>query len=169
MGHQALASNVHGDYNTAFGYKALVAAATGDGTGGNTAIGGYMTLGSVTAGIRNNAMGHSAGHTLTTGNYNDYIGYQSGYENVHGDYNVGVGRATLEKNAPADGAGKNVGIGSFAAKGGATNAMTGSVFVGYASGYYTTGNNNTAIGYGALEGNSSTYSSHSNTVVGFQS
>ena len=168
MGHQALDSNVHGDYNTAFGYKALSAAATGDGTGGNTAIGGYMTLGSVTAGIRNNAMGHSAGHSLTTGNYNDYIGYQAGYENVHGDYNVGVGRATLEKNAPADNAGKNVGIGAFAGRGGATNTMTGSVFIGYASGYYTTGNANVAIGYGALEGGSSTYSATKNVAIGYQ-
>ena len=164
MGHQALALNVHGDYNTAFGYKALLAAATADGTGGNTAIGGYMTLGSVTAGIRNNAMGHSAGHTLTTGNYNDFIGYQAAYSNVHGDYNVAIGRAALYYNTPADGAGRNVAIGSWASYGpGTTFAMTGTTAIGYAAGYWTSGNANVWIGEGAgyggeAVGNTSTQS-----------
>ena len=165
LGLGALDAITTADYNTALGHNALTAATTG---GDNVAVGGYMTLGSLTGGIRNNAIGHSAGHSLTTGNYNDYIGYQAGYENVHGDYNVGVGRATLEKNAPADDAGKNVGIGAFAGRGGATNTMTGSVFIGYASGYYTTGNANVAVGYGALEGGSSTYSANKNVAIGYQ-
>jgi hypothetical protein len=165
LGIQALDAITTADYNTAVGYKALSAATTG---GDNVAIGGYFSLGSLTEGIRNNAIGHSAGHTLTTGNYNDYMGYQAGYENVHGDYNVGIGRAALEKNAPGDGAGKNVAIGAWAARGGATHAMTGSVFIGYASGYYTTGNANVAVGYGALEGGSSTYSANKNVAIGYQ-
>jgi hypothetical protein len=165
LGIQALDAITTADYNTAVGYKALSAATTG---GDNVAIGGYFSLGSLTEGIRNNAIGHSAGHSLTTGNYNDYMGYSAGYENVHGDYNVGIGRSALEKNAPADGAGKNVGIGGFAGRGGATHAMTGSVFIGYASGYYTTGNANVAVGYGALEGGSSTYSANKNVAIGYQ-
>lgn len=114
-------------YNTAFGIGALNSLTTGI---NNTAL-GFHALNSLTTGNDNTAIGHGSLESLTTGNRNTFVGTineQATYKNDTSN-NTMVGQR----------------IGSFG---------NGNTFIGYKAGpltgFINNINNNTAIGYMAL-------------------
>jgi len=98
----------------------------GTSTAGSTVAVGYQALTALTTGTQNTAVGYQAGDSITTTSYNTLLGYQAGQ---------GVSSPT-----------GLVAIGSTAGKGGASY----STFVGHMAGSATSGGDNTAIGFQAL-------------------
>lgn len=89
LGPMALLALVDGDYNVAAGYDALSACVSGDGnvaigraaldvyTGSDAVAVGPFAL-TVATGVRNSALGASAGGLITTGSRNTMVGYGAG-------------------------------------------------------------------------------------------
>jgi len=123
-------SSLTGNYNTAIGYGVLAVNTSG---AANTALGGtdtaYNTMGANLTGSANSAFGNAALGQNQSGNHNMAIGYQSLYSNVSSSENTAVG---------------------------------------FQASYYQTGGINTALGSGALFGASGTSSGINNTAVGYQ-
>jgi len=140
VGYQASDAMTVSAYTTSLGYQALSSVnATGTTADGSTAV-GYQALTALTTGEQNTAIGYQAGDSITTASYNTLLGYQAGrgHTNLFG----------------------LVAIGSAAGKGGASY----STFVGHMAGAGTSGNNNTAIGFQAL--NLTTGGGTGNVAVG---
>jgi hypothetical protein len=107
--------------NTAIGYQAINASATG---GTNTAV-GYQAVYSNTTGTANTALGLQALYANTTAGSNTAIGYQSAVLNTTGANNTAIGESALRSNTTA----------------------SNNTAVGYQAGYYnTTGTQHTLLG-----------------------
>ena len=162
IGYQAGYSVAAGRKNVAVGNQAGYSMATGTGSvmvgeyagGNNTAdynVGvGFQALDANTSGDLNIGIGKNTLGANTTGNNNVALGHEALLTNVDGDYNIAMGNYALYTLEPADGAGKNVGIGHQA--GYAVTTGTGNIGIGYRAAYkVTTTNNNIAIGNQAME------------------
>lgn len=154
FGYQSLNVNT-GNYNDAFGYKALFANTTG---GYNTAT-GHVALYNNTTGSFNTSSGLSSMFYNTTGSYNTAVGGQTLFYNATGGYNTSIGMNSLFENNTGS---WNVASGVNALnhnKSGNNNTAYGSnAIIANA-----TGNNNTAAGWYALARNTS---GSYNTAVG---
>jgi hypothetical protein len=140
--------------NTAVGYQALNATATG---AANTGI-GYQALLSVTSAYDNTAVGTNSLSSLVSGNGNVALGKQT-LQNTTGNYNTGIGLYSLRFNTSGA---NNSALGGYSLYSN-TTASQNSAF-GYGSlATNTTGNNNSAIGYNALNLN---VTGQFNTAVG---
>jgi hypothetical protein len=104
FGYQTLNANT-GNYNSAFGYQALVSNNSGY---SNTAM-GYQSLLSNTIGYSNIASGTYSLYSNTYGNSNNALGYAALYHNISGSGNIAAGYAALYSNV--DGY-SNVALGS---------------------------------------------------------
>lgn len=141
MGAYALNANTTGASNTAFGRSALqqnVAANS------NTAV-GDAALASNTTGAENTSVGSSALMVSTTGRCNTAMGRLSMKSNTTGEFNVSVGMSSMSFNISG---GYNTAIGTFSLQNntsGNSNIAIGNSALGASN-----GNNNTAVGYGAL-------------------
>jgi trimeric autotransporter adhesin len=153
IGTQALASNSTASDNTAVGGGSLFNQFFSNGgsnwVSGNTAI-GFGTLHfnnstSVSNGIYNTAVGHSALYSNATGNLNTALGTAALNSNINANGNVAVGDSSLYSQ---NGTGTNVAVG--------THTL-------YKN---TTGNANTAIGPYALYSNAG---GGFNTAIGVNS
>lgn len=110
----------------------------------NIAIGNKAMFGTTT-GFENIAIGCYALTSNTTGNYSVAIGDSAGRCSTEGDNNTFVG---------SDAGGRNITSGC-------------NVFVGSKAGLYSTGRNNTAVGYQALRGPGTGISGACNTAIGY--
>jgi hypothetical protein len=154
--------------NTAVGYQAINATASGD---SNNAF-GYQALNAVTSGSQNTALGRAALISNTTGSHNIGVGGSTLYGNTTGSYNTAVGREALQSNTTASNntavgyqAGysgnpsENTSVGSFAGytsnggynvfvgkDAGKLSSGSGNCFVGWSAGFNSTGSNNTFVG-----------------------
>lgn len=127
--------------NTAFGYWALPLNTGADGIG-NTAI-GHLALNANATGNLNNAVGYQALY-VNNGSSNCAFGTVSLFRNTTGSYNVAVGNNALQENTTGL---ANVAIGNnslYKQTLGNRNAA-----VGYYALAYSSGDDNTAIGYNA--------------------
>jgi len=133
-----LAVNTTGTDNTALGYNALAANATG--TSNNTAI-GSSALAVNTTGTFNVAVGKGALAANTTGVHNIAVGYNSLVVNTTGADNTVLGYNALVANTTGV---QNTAIGSGV--GAAITTGTNNIIVGYnAGGTLTTGSGNIYI------------------------
>ena len=139
MGVDALYSNTTASNNSAFGRDALLYNTTG---ASNVAVGSSALQANTTA-SNNTAVGYQAGYNNTTGATNAFFGYQAGYNNI-----AGVG---------------NTFIGMQAGSSHNTAGNTFNTFVGYYSGYSTTGTLNTFLGE---ESGQTITTGSKNTIVG---
>ncbi len=135
----ALFSNVSGIFNTATGFQALLNS-TGD---RNTANGADALL-SNTSGGENTADGNNALRNNTIANFNTAAGASALVTNTTGHDNTAVGTNALFSNTTAN---FNTGVGS-AALGGSTGDSNTAMGFGALQGD-TTGSNNVALGAGA--------------------
>ncbi len=122
FGSGALQNNAGGNYNTSIGFQSLFNNTTG--ADYNTAV-GYEAGYNNTTGDLNLFMGEQAGYANTTGSFNSYGGYHAGSANTTGSFNTYYGYAAGISNT--DG--------------------TENTFLGYQAGLYSTGSNNTFVGY----------------------
>jgi trimeric autotransporter adhesin len=140
--------------NTAVGYQAINASATG---GTNTAV-GYQAVYSNTTGTANTALGLQALYANTTAGSNTAIGYQSAVLNTTGANNTAIGESALRSNTTAS---NSTAVGYQALYSSTTNG--GNTALGNLAGYKATGLGNVFIG------NSAAYwqtTSNYNTVCG---
>jgi len=111
---------------------------------------------------RNTYVGYQSGFSTTTGNNNTALGYSAVYHNSIGTENTGVGYMSLFNNTTAS---RNIAIGHMALftqsfNNGGTAWNSDNVAIGYQALYSNqptannNGNQNTAIGTGALRANS---------------
>ncbi|MGC1205121.1 MAG: tail fiber domain-containing protein [Flavobacteriaceae bacterium] len=131
IGYEVLKNNLIGDFNTAFGYQALLNNAGSETSAlfgsHNTAI-GYQALLSNNTGFYNTANGKSSLKSNTTGSYNTATGYNTLIDNIDGDGNVAIGVNTLSSNISG---GYNIAIGNNA---GRKVIGSNNVFLGYSAG-----------------------------------
>ena len=136
-----------GTYNTAIGYASLDAMTSGS---YNVAV-GESSLTALSSGSNNVGVGRNAMQGLTTGTSNVGIGVQA-LNSCNGSGNVGVGNnsfSTLNTtNASNTGVGTNSGSN---VKTGSYNTAIGAFAMGNNSTGTRSASNNVAIGYGALE------------------
>ena len=166
--------------NTAVGYQAINASATGT---LNTAV-GYQTLFSNTSGAANYAVGYQALYTNTTGSNNTAFGYQPLFANTTGGFNVAIGQSALSANTTAS---SNTAVGYQAMQlnttGTQNTAMGMQAMISNTTGNYnvaiggqdsttypalyanTTGASNVAVGNGSLGKNTT---GSNNIAVGYQ-
>jgi len=137
-GSYALYTNTTGGYNTANGEVALFSNTTGT---ENTAV-GYEAL-YYNNGSGNTANGVNALEDNTTGSYNTAVGEGASFYNTTGTDNCAIGQVALYSDTDA----------SY------------NTAVGEAAMYYNNGSNNTAIGWSAINKNTS---GSSNTGAGYQ-
>jgi len=146
VGRQALLYNT-ADGNTAVGAGSLTSNTTGT---GNVAL-GYLALRGVTTHSNNTAIGHSSLSSLSnTGVSNTAVGTNALLVNTSGSYNVAVGHAAGDALTTGS---NNVCIGYNANTTGAT--VIGVTAVGSSALAVNTASYNTAIGYQALDANTS--------------
>lgn len=124
------ASNITTNDNTAVGYQSMQVAI--DGAANNTAE-GYDSLGGLTSGTANVAVGYQAGLALTTGTDNTAIGFDSLLSETTGSPNTAVGYQA----------------GKYITTGTANTALGTNAMVGVAA-TPLTGADNTAVGDSAL-------------------
>jgi len=143
IGSEALYNNVYGSYSIAIGSRALLSYNQSS-SGYNTAI-GYYSQSSNQYGIHNVAVGYYSLYSLFFGYYNVGFGNNALKMNSGGNYNTAIGHNSLYFND--------------------ANANTA---IGYQSLYWnTSGTNNTALGYNALNNGTGIYFTGSNcTVIG---
>lgn len=148
VGASALSANTTGSRNTANGYGAGNAIATGVNSSFFGSYAGYNTTGSY-----NTFVGDTAGQNVTTGTFNLAIGGATlNGGSGSGSYNTAVGVSALSSNTTAS---ANTAVGYQA---GNTNILsTNNLFVGYKSGY----THNLAVagaGYNCFVGDESGFS-----------
>ena len=170
LGFFASGTNINGSQNTAVGYQASNAS-----TGNNNTSMGYQALFFNGGGSNNTAIGRHALHLNTAGG-NTAVGQQALLNNTSAANNTAVGSDALRINTGA----ANTAVGFMAADehgSGANNTYIGSesgryntggathnAFLGWQSGYRTTGSFNTALGSNTLKG---TGASANNVAVGY--
>lgn len=154
-GTGALASNVAGTDNSAFGYNALNLTT---GTGFNTALGSYA-LDAVTTGVNNTAVGYNAGGAIATTNDTTCVGYNAGMAGtdntiigsgagaiISGSQNTAVGKGALAANTSAV-YNTAIGYNALAGANGSRNTVVGCQAMELGSGALA---RNTVVGYKAL-------------------
>jgi len=148
VGDDALASNTSAANNTAFGFEALNAATTG---GSNVAVGREALHDNIT-GSGNVSVGSRAGSSTTDGSFNTCIGHEALLANKSGGSGTAIGQQSqlYANNTTTSFVNYNTSVGTLSLRGSTTPANN-------------TGNENTAIGYGAIRLNSS---GSGNTSVG---
>jgi hypothetical protein len=123
------------------GYSVFLGSGAGnndDGTDNvNTAI-GYQAFSGNYTGSHNTVTGSIALLNNTEGSYNTAFGGAALCLNSSGHYNVGIGNSTNYYNQTGI---QNTIIGCMAGKGESLHNKSGNVFLGYAAGYYETGDN----------------------------
>jgi hypothetical protein len=156
IGYLPLYNNTIGLANTAVGLETLYTNTTGS---NNTALGYAALLYSSTA-SNNTAVGYCALYTNTTGYSNSAFGVNALQGNTTGYYNVAVGQSSLQLNTTGA---QNTAIGHYSLY---SNNGDNNVAVGYvALNSNTSGQNNTAVGQSALTANTT---GNNNTGVGTQ-
>lgn len=121
---------------------------------------GDDALNSLTTGVRNTALGYSAGISTNTGTRNTLVGYVSGYNNEDGSNNVAIGNFSLKENVSGN---HNVAIGdnACARSSGSNNIVIGSNSY---SGTGAGGSDNIICGY--YVGNNYTSTESNNILIG---
>ena len=148
-----------GDGSTFLGYQA---GNNDDYSDNQNTYVGYQSGFSTTTGFRNTAVGYRSLYTNTTGNNNTALGYSAVYHNSIGTENTGVGYMSLFNNTTAS---RNIAIGHRALftqsfNNGGTAWNSDNVAIGFEALFSNqptannNGNQNTAIGTGALRANS---------------
>jgi hypothetical protein len=158
IGGLALRNNT-ASYNTAIGYFALYDCTTGE---KNFAM-GRSTLGNLTDGDENVGIGYEALQNLTTGNNNMAVGTSALAGLTTTSANVAIGRIAGSR---CQGTG-SVFVGYYTGYGAAAAAYDYNVAIGYEAGYNLAGDHNVFIGYqaGYNEGGSDRlYIANSNTA-----
>jgi hypothetical protein len=149
VGYQAINASATGTNNTAVGYQAANANTSGYGvsalgqgalksntTGAQSTSVGANSLTAATTADNNTALGFNAGFKTTTGSSNVMIGLNAMYENTTGGSNTAIGQQSLNNNTTA----------------------SNNTAVGYQAGYSnTTGVGLNAFGQGALYNNTTGY------------
>ena len=173
IGRGALYSNTTGGSNTAVGLESLTTNTTGSGntaigvasnklntTGiNNASLGQYALLFNTTGGS-NTAIGSGALYSNTTASNNTAVGYQSGYSNTTGATNAFFGYQAGYNNIAGVG---NTFIGMQSGSSHNTAGNTYNTFLGYYSGYSTTGTLNTFLGE---ESGQTITTGSKNTIIG---
>jgi hypothetical protein len=184
FGYNALTTNVNGTSNTAIGaYSLYTANQSSAKRAANTAVGDSALFANST-GIQNTVIGFLSSNANTTGGYNTMIGATTFYHNTTGSYNTGGGFDAIfynttgidntafgaysltEQNGWGYGHG-NSAFGAYCLRNcGSTTArgMDNSA-LGDSSLFANTGQYNTAVGYQALDANTS---GNNNTAIGYQ-
>jgi len=150
IGALSLESNTTGGVNVAIGVNALNANTSG---GANTAVGGASMLLNVSGvenavlggysmnanvdGDNNTVAGFRAFTGSTSGGNNTILGHRAMNSSSQGDFNVAVGKSA----GYHAGGNQNTFLGSNSGGDVGTNALSGSVFVGYRSGFSETTSN----------------------------
>ena len=181
IGRQSLRDNQAGNRNVAIGYQALLETNNDF----NVAI-GYQSLFSETAATGNTAIGHESARNAVggyqvavglfalkdcTGSFNVGVGYSAGkdagtnsvavgYRAESTSYDVVIGYEAGNK----DGGDQNVIVGRRAGQ----SANDTNVMIGHSAGRYTTGSENTAVGFEAFVGVNGQTSGSQNVCVGYQ-
>jgi hypothetical protein len=156
VGSGALQNNLSGDDNTAVGRIALFSNETGD---GNTAV-GSQALENNTIGADNVAMGFLSLNSNTSGGENTAVGATALRENVGGTGNVAAGYEALLWNVAGS---YNTAVGTLVLQ---QNLASNNTAMGFSAlEENTTGFENTAVGVNALEINTTGYE---NTAIGSQ-
>ena len=160
VGSDALSENTTGNNNTVMGFGAMAANTTGE---GNTSI-GQRTLEASTTGDYNTAVGMGAMIENETGRTNTAIGVSALNTNTTGDENTAVGSGAMNGNLTGD---NSTGIGVNALSGyqsGSNNTALGKE-AGFDAPFTSTGtgSNNTFIGYQA---NPSAFDLNNATAIG---
>jgi uncharacterized small protein (DUF1192 family) len=158
LGFEALNNDTAGKINTATGVRALLSDTTGS---NNTAIGVYALYANIN-GWYNNAIGAYSLANNISGNYNTANGYAALYRNTTGIGNTAAGSAALYRNTTGFNNTANGGFALFDNIAGSGNTADGASALGSSN---TTGNQNTAIGLGALVNNTF---GNNNTAIGYQ-
>lgn len=141
--------------NTAFGFEAINASATGT---FNTVL-GYTAGRSLTSGYENTFVGYNAGRSNTTGYNNVSVGGGSGFRITTGALNTNVGQGAGDANVVGNGnvnigyqagffgtSDYNINIGTYAGRTITTGQYN--IMMGFYTGQsITTGNYNTIIGH----------------------
>ena len=122
------------NYNTAVGRSAM----KNNTIGVHNTSTGYISLAFNTEGNYNTANGVTALYENTTGNANTAIGIDASRQNSTGSNNVAIGANANKNNKEGS---DNTIIGYMAGAGTALHNKSGNVFLGYAAGFYETGDN----------------------------
>jgi len=162
VGAYSLQANTTGYFNTAIGSRALYGNTTGE---YNTAVGTY-SLYSNTTGVRNTAVGTYSLYSNTTGYNNAAVGMQSLYSNTTGVYNTAVGTESLYSNTTGY---LNVAIGYIAGRyisgGGANQTSNNSVYLGYDTRAYASGDTNEIVIGASTTGFGSNTAAYGNSSI----
>jgi hypothetical protein len=140
LGQGALASNLHGDNNTAMGFQALNA----NTSNGNVGVGFQTLISNTTAGFppndgTNNAIGYQCLFNNTTGIDNQAFGFRALQDNVGGNFNNAFGWLALSNSTGSS----NTAIGDFA--GGNLTTGSGNLYLGAGIGGVAVESNTTKI------------------------
>jgi hypothetical protein len=153
VGFEAVRGNTTASNNTGVGFQALRNNLTGF---DNTAVGFQALLDNRTN--YNTAVGTQASAGLTTGGSNTSMGYQAHFAATSGFQNVAIGERSLGRNNGNE----NTVIGWEAMFGTASNAGRNTA-IGWHALFANSGSNNTAIGWNASQGATTAIN---NTAVG---
>ena len=110
----------------------------------NTAV-GYQAINASATGINNVAVGYQAAYTNSTGAYGVFLGRQAGYSNTTGSENTATGNAALYSNST----GTQISAYGSNALYNNTTGSNNTALGNYALNLNTTASNNTAVGYQA--------------------
>jgi hypothetical protein len=155
VGYQAINASATGTQLSAFGFGALYSNTTGN----YNSASGYGALFANTTGASNTAVGTQALTANTTASNNTAVGYQAAYSNTTGTENTAVGKSALQASTTAN---NNVAFGYQAGYANTTGAQN--TYIGTQAGHDgTTGKNNTCVG---LQAGYSLTTGSGNTFVG---
>ena len=154
-GTSTLTANTTGASNAAFGFGALQNNMTAS---NSTAVGAYA-LNANTSGDSNVAVGYSALYKNTTAASNTAVGFYAMFQNTTGSSNAAFGFGALQNNTTAS-SNTAVGVSSMAAN---TTGNGNAAFGASSLSANLTGGGNTAIGQNALLNNTVNY----NTAIGY--
>ena len=161
LGYAAGAANTSGSRNTFVGYQAGLANTSGS---DNNSF-GNESLKANTTGNFNNAYGNYALVVNTSGQFNNAFGYQALYANTTGGGNVAFGHVSMQNSTTGS---DNTAVGALSLVSNTTGSNN--VAIGRETLRYYEAGNQTAIGYQALRGNSTTAlnTGTDNTAIGYQ-
>lgn len=164
VGYQTGQNSLSHNYNTAFGWGALITTPTvaANSNTSNSAF-GALALRNNTEGIGNVAVGAFSLQTNTLGRYNVGLGISTLPLNTTGGNNLAIGNSTLSSNTTGS---WNVAIGSNALNTQTTGKNN--VAIGGEAGRLSTGSNNIFIGYNsgrAETGSNKLYLANSSTTM----
>jgi len=163
-GEDAGANNTTSNENTAIGYRALFYNVVG---ANNTAIGNIAMRGvSGQSGSYNTAIGSGSLQAITTGSNNTAVGIYSGYQLTDGTKNTLIGGSAGERLTTNTNFNVFVGYQSGEYADGTTVASVNNTYIGtFAGRFLDDGQNNVAIGYGAMTSNSDGAGNNANACI----